>query len=350
MARRRYLSTDISTDVAVNRLATNAGDFAALLYTWMIPHAGDNGQLPGDPEQLMFIVCPGRRDKQPDDIREALAAMEDLGLISWDIENGIVEFPESFYKHQTYITEKRRTDAHKSAPSKPQPHEPERSDPPAQNSADQRTSENIAGNGALFSSSLSSLSSLSSSVSVSDVPAEPATHASPPQPDPPEPLEPDRPLTPSRTPKQLAADIAFQRRKGLYDAWCRGIGLDPDGDESAVGRDVAFRNLKPIVPEASPSIQDFEACTAYLVSQDWRTDPPSIPQVIQGFAAWVSKDRPEKAESKVSQISSRQGQSRYETPAERNAKSFDAYRAELRDQIPNPSDDPNVIDVKVSGS
>lgn len=133
--------------------------------------------------------------------------------------------------------------------------------------------------------------------------------SSPPlQPNPPKPSEPDRPLTPSRTPRQLASDKAFDRRKGLYDAWCRGIGLDPDDQESAVGRDVAFRHLKPVIPESSPSIEDFENCTRYLVSQDWRNDPPSIPQVIQGFAAWVSKGRPAKAEPKVSQISSRQGQ------------------------------------------
>jgi hypothetical protein len=43
--RRRYLSTAISLDPTVNKLARTAGDFAALLFTWMIPHADDDGAI-----------------------------------------------------------------------------------------------------------------------------------------------------------------------------------------------------------------------------------------------------------------------------------------------------------------
>lgn len=102
MARRRYLSTEISQDKIVNRLAVKHGDFAALLYTWMIPHAGDDGTLPGDPEELLYIVAPGRRDKQPEDIEAALQAMRDEGLIEWDGKTARFP-PASFYKYQTYI-------------------------------------------------------------------------------------------------------------------------------------------------------------------------------------------------------------------------------------------------------
>lgn len=111
MARRRYLSTEISIDKAVNRLAREHGDFAALLYTWMIPHAEDDATLTGDPEELMLSVVPGRRDKDVADVEAALAAMHDLGLIIWHREAKIVEFPPaSFYKYQTYIArDKRRT-------------------------------------------------------------------------------------------------------------------------------------------------------------------------------------------------------------------------------------------------
>ncbi|HWV36405.1 MAG TPA: hypothetical protein VNZ55_12285 [Thermomicrobiales bacterium] len=105
-----------------------------------------------------------------------------------------------------------------------------------------------------------------------------------------------------RTPKQQAADRAFERRTGLYDAWCRGIGLDPDGEEASVGRDIAFRHLKPIVGEASPSAEEFEACTRYLASQGWRDDPPSIPQVIQSFAKWAAQGKPARAESTVREL------------------------------------------------
>lgn len=173
MARRRYLSTDISTDTRVNKLAMNGGDFAALLYTWMIPHASDAALLPGDPEELLLIVCPGRRDKEPEDIANAVDAMVDLGLI--ERSDGDLAFPSSFYSHQTYITAQRRTAAQGSPTPEPinDPDEGQRTS--AQNSADQRTSKKVAENAAYagvpvrarpqFSSSVSSSSKSSLSVS-----------------------------------------------------------------------------------------------------------------------------------------------------------------------------------------
>lgn len=98
MSRRRYLSTDISTDKRVNRLARDYGDFAALLYTWMIPHAGNDGALSGDPEEILMQVVPGRRDKSIEDVEAALAGMAALGLIAWDWTAQSVHFPASFYK------------------------------------------------------------------------------------------------------------------------------------------------------------------------------------------------------------------------------------------------------------
>ncbi len=115
MSRRRYISTDISVDKAVNRLAMQAGDFAALLYTWMIPHADDDATLTGDPEEILMEVVPGRRDKSEADVEVALTAMAQAGLISWGWDQcgrPVVEFPpEAFYKRQAYIAaDKRRTE------------------------------------------------------------------------------------------------------------------------------------------------------------------------------------------------------------------------------------------------
>ena len=62
VSRRRWLSTKISKDKRVNALAMQS-DFAALLYTWMIPHASDDATITGDAEELLYIVLPGRRDK-----------------------------------------------------------------------------------------------------------------------------------------------------------------------------------------------------------------------------------------------------------------------------------------------
>lgn len=109
MSRRRYISTAVSVDKLVKRLAMEAGDFAALLYTWMIPHADDYGILTGDPEELLDTVMPGRRDKDPEDVKRALDAMARLELIE-RAGNRVGLPPESFYKYQGYIPQaKRRT-------------------------------------------------------------------------------------------------------------------------------------------------------------------------------------------------------------------------------------------------
>lgn len=109
MSRRRYISTDISLDARVNRLGVDYGDFAVLLYTWMIPHAKDDATIRGTPEELLFTIVPGRRDKTEKDVIDALIAMETLGLIEWQRDACLILFPsDSFYRHQTYVQPKNR--------------------------------------------------------------------------------------------------------------------------------------------------------------------------------------------------------------------------------------------------
>ena len=109
MSRRRYLSTEVSLDSRINRLAIEAGDFAALCYTWMIPHAEDDATITADPEELLFRVFPGRRDKSSEDIAAVIARMVDLQLLIR--EDRRLSFPpEAFYRYQSYIpADKRRT-------------------------------------------------------------------------------------------------------------------------------------------------------------------------------------------------------------------------------------------------
>lgn len=153
--RRRYISTDISLDPLVNKLARVGGDFAVLLYTWMIPHAEDDATLEGDPEKVLLEVCPGRRDKESEDVAAALAAMDELGLVEWDGER--VTFPiDSFYKYQTYIASDRRRCDQGKRPSMPQ------------NAAKRRKTPQVARNGASLSPSLSHSSSSSGSKAVRD--------------------------------------------------------------------------------------------------------------------------------------------------------------------------------------
>jgi hypothetical protein len=165
MSRRLYVSTEISTDKAVNRLAMQHSDFAALLYTWLIPHAEDDATFPADPEELLMKVCPGRRDKQPEDIQAALDMMLSMGLIERCDDVRRLRFPTgSFYKYQTYIKGDRRNSAQTAA-------ETEQPALAAQDTADQR---NSAQSTASFSfSSSDSSSSSPSEVHGADAPSAP---------------------------------------------------------------------------------------------------------------------------------------------------------------------------------
>lgn len=109
MSRKRSISTTISHDKRINALAREAGDFACLLYTWMIPHAEDSASMTGDPEELLCIVMPGRRDRSEQDVAAALAAMDRLELIAWDGQTVWFD-SESFYRHQSYINQAKRAD------------------------------------------------------------------------------------------------------------------------------------------------------------------------------------------------------------------------------------------------
>lgn len=177
MARRRYVSTTISQDTRVNKLAIQYGDFAALLYTWMIPHAADDATLPGDPEELLYQVLPGRRDKTEADVRAALDGMAALGLIV-GTDDGRIMFPTTaFYRYQTYIKDRNK-------------HGGEGGAQPPENSADANPSQSEQTDAAnqrrsaqnTVSPSFSSSPSSSPPLSHSPSPSERAERASPKRP------------------------------------------------------------------------------------------------------------------------------------------------------------------------
>lgn len=99
-------------DPVVNHVAGECGDFAALLYTWMIPHAEDDTTIIGDPEDLYYLVCPRRKDKEPGDVEVAIHNLVEHNLL-WSYRDAkgraMLQFPpESFYKYQTYIPQLKR--------------------------------------------------------------------------------------------------------------------------------------------------------------------------------------------------------------------------------------------------
>ncbi len=102
MAKARMLHKKISVSVQVNRLTLPA----RLLFTWMIPHADDEGKMKGDPEFIKATVVPMVRWSFKK-IREYLEEIEGKGLIYYWQENGewFIEFIR--WKEHQYIQKDR---------------------------------------------------------------------------------------------------------------------------------------------------------------------------------------------------------------------------------------------------
>lgn len=142
MARKRYLSTNISTDPRIAKLA-KLSEFAVLLYTWMIPHADDAGTLTGDAEELLLLVMPGFRWRTRDDVVGAIQWLLEFGLLE-QAPHGRLRFPSRpFYTYQAYIGPGRRNSA------QPAQHTVDNEDV-AQNGADQRNAPDSTQNSAPF--------------------------------------------------------------------------------------------------------------------------------------------------------------------------------------------------------
>ena len=76
MANRRMIAKSISVSDETNALS----DFAALLFSWLIPHSDDYGVIPGSPGRIKALVVPRRKQSEAD-IDAALEEMRRVGLI-----------------------------------------------------------------------------------------------------------------------------------------------------------------------------------------------------------------------------------------------------------------------------
>lgn len=132
MSRKRYISTEISTDKKVAELADH-GLLPLLLFTWAIPHMDDWGRITGDAREFKLLVCPGL-DVTTKDVDEAIDAIVSAGLwLRYEVDGKkciAVANQESWFKHQSYINkEKRNNDAGSHFPSPPQNAEKHRKTP-----------------------------------------------------------------------------------------------------------------------------------------------------------------------------------------------------------------------------
>ena len=99
MARRRYISTDISIDSKINSLS----DQSALLYTWALPHFADDCRLtPRNAAEVKMAIVPGR-DWTLADIQKLIEEIISTGLWYTGDDGRFYVPSDSFYKYQTYI-------------------------------------------------------------------------------------------------------------------------------------------------------------------------------------------------------------------------------------------------------
>ena len=70
----------IAKSISVSDETNALSDFAALLFTWLIPHTDDYGVIPGSPGRIKALVVPRRKQSEAE-IDAALEEMRSVGLI-----------------------------------------------------------------------------------------------------------------------------------------------------------------------------------------------------------------------------------------------------------------------------
>lgn len=90
----------ISKSISISTKVNSISDFAALLFTWMVPHADDYGVLDGSPGTVKALVVP-RRKQTEKQVEAAIGELQKVGLIWWYMVEGkqYIQFV-SWEKHQ----------------------------------------------------------------------------------------------------------------------------------------------------------------------------------------------------------------------------------------------------------
>ena len=78
MARGRFIANKITTDRQVNELSS---DTCRLAYTWMITLADKEGRVIGEPEMLLALLFPRRRDISAEQIEQFIIEWVNSGFI-----------------------------------------------------------------------------------------------------------------------------------------------------------------------------------------------------------------------------------------------------------------------------
>ena len=96
MARGRFISKKISSNKQMSKLVKEAGAYAPLLFTWMIPHLDVEGRITGEPVLIKGLVAPWMDGITMTVIEKTLKAASGMGLLDWyEVEDvKYISFPK----------------------------------------------------------------------------------------------------------------------------------------------------------------------------------------------------------------------------------------------------------------
>jgi len=119
---KRSVTSEMSSDSKLALIAEN-NPTAALMWPWFITHLDDWGRFTADPIEIKLRVFPAFPYTH-DEIKEAVILYDKYGLAHYyevDGKSYIAVNPDTFYKYQSYIGEKRKEKDTSKYPPPPNP-------------------------------------------------------------------------------------------------------------------------------------------------------------------------------------------------------------------------------------
>lgn len=123
MGRKRYITSDMTYDAKVARVAAESG-VAGLMWPWFLLSLDDWARTVGDPWEIKYGVFQIFA-YEPDDIQKAITLYDKYGLIhryAYGDKTYVQANPVAFYKLNSYIQKSRQQhDASKLPPPRDHP-------------------------------------------------------------------------------------------------------------------------------------------------------------------------------------------------------------------------------------
>lgn len=316
MARARNIKPAFFT----NDLVAEMTPWSRLLFIGLWTLADREGRIHYRPKKIKMELFPG----DTIDVEPLILELVSHGFVSTYISDGIdVLEVVNFVKHQNPHPKEKASELPARKPETAGNHEQVESEPDENGTSREITGHDLENN---------KPSGLNPSSLIPDSPLLNPSFLSPAE-------DQDDQDNPDDIP---ANNVLSRRQQVLFDRWYEVY-------PKKRGRLSAEKAWEHVRPRPTDDLVDVMVAKVqeWTGSDEWDRNGG---QFVPNPSTWINQGRWTDGAPSAPGSNVKQFQKRYETPAERNAKSFDAYRAELRGQLPDPSDDPDVIDVKVSGS